>query len=326
MAVNGLTTKQFMKKLLTILAVLACNAVYAQNIFKAIIRDDDTKKTLTNATAIITALNKGATADTSGAVTLDNIPNGKIEITFSFVGYITQDKVIDFPLKNNYPLEIDLEPLAGELAEVAIQTTRTNQNLSDIPTRVEALPQEEMDEKGTMRPGDIKMLLGETTGIQVQQTSAVSNDANFRIEGLDSRYTQLLQDGMPLYQGFSGGLSLLQISPLDLKQVEFIKGSASTLYGGGAIAGLINLISKTPLDKPELTLLLDGNTAKGADADVFYSQKWAHIGTTIFGSYNYNGAYTPGGTTFTAIPKTDRFTLNPKCFFIWGIKIQVGLD
>lgn len=305
-----------MKKLLTILAILVGNAVYAQNTFKAIIKDDKTKLPLTGAITIIASLKKGATADTAGKINIKNIPNGKIEITFSLVGYIPQDKTLNFPLKDTtVALEIYLEPLAGELAEVVIQTTRTNQNLKDIPTRIEAMPQEELDEKGTMRPGDIKMLLGETTGIQVQQTSAVSSTANFRIQGLDSRYTQLLKDGMPLYQGFSGGLSLLQVSPLDLKQVEFIKGSASTLYGGGAIAGLVNLISKTPQDKPELTFLLNSNTAKGTDADGYYSQKWKHIGTTIFGSYNYNGAYAPAGTPFTAIPKTNRFTLNPKLFF-----------
>ncbi|RKR84459.1 iron complex outermembrane receptor protein [Mucilaginibacter gracilis] len=296
--------------------ILAGNAIYAQNIFKAFVKDGDTNKPLTGATATITTLKKGTTADTAGRVVITNIPDGKIEITFSFVGYIPKDITIVYPEKKPaVPLEIYLEPLAGELAEVIVQTTRTNQSIKDIPTRIEALPLEELDEKGTMRPGDIKMLLGEITGIQVQQTSAVSSTANFRIEGLDSRYTQLLKDGMPLYQGFSGGLSLLQVSPLDLNQVEFIKGSASTLYGGGAIAGLVNLISKTPRDKPELTFLLNGTSAGGADADGYYSQKWQHIGTTVFGSYNYNGAYAPAGNTFTAIPKTDRFTLNPKVFF-----------
>ncbi len=304
-----------MKKLLAIILIPVCNIVHAQNVLKAVIKDDKTKLPLAGAAAVIASLKKGITADTAGQIIINNIPNGKVEITFSFVGYLPQAKTINFPAKNAAEaLEIYLEPLAGELEEVTIQTTRTNQNLKDIPTR-KALPQEELDEKGTMRPGDIKMLLGETTGIQVQQTSAVSSTASFRIQGLDSRYTQLLKDGMPLYQGFSGGLSLLQVSPLDLKQVEFIKGSASTLYGGGAIAGLINLISKTPQDKPELTFLLNSNTAKGTDADGYYSQKWKHIGTTIFGSYNYNGAYAPAGTTFTAIPKTDRFTLNPKLFF-----------
>jgi len=305
-----------MKKILLIIALLACQKLYAQNTIKFVIKDDNTKQPLIGATAFIKATKQGKIADTVGTVTLSNLPNGPVEITFSFVGYLSAEKTYTFPLKSLTPqIEIFLEPLAGELAEVMVQTTRTNQNIKDIPTRIEALPQEELDEKSTMRPGDIKMLMGEATGVQAQQTSAVSGTANFRIQGLDSRYTQLLKDGMPLYQGFSGGLSLMQITPLDLKQVEFIKGSASTLFGGGAIAGLVNLISKSPADKPELTVLLNGNTAKGVDADAYYSQKWKHIGTTIFTSYNYNGAYAPDNTPFTAIPQTNRFSINPKVFF-----------
>lgn len=292
-----------------------CNAAIAQNIFKAVIRSDKTKQPLAGATAVIPDLKMAITADTSGLIVFKNIPNGKYEVEISYVGYNKLEKVFAFPIKSpNGTLELTLEPKGDELGEVVVQSTRTNQNLRDVPTRVEALPLEELDEKGTMRPGDIKMLLGEITGINVQQTSAVSGAANFRIQGLDSRYTQLLKDGMPLYQGFSGGLGILQISPLDLKQVEFIKGSASTLYGGGAIAGLVNLISKTPTDEPELSFLLNGTSAKGADASGFYSQKWKHIGTTLFGSYNYNGAYDPSATGFSAIPKTDRFTFNPKVF------------
>lgn len=294
---------------------MAYHITCAQNTLKLIIKDDKTKLALPGATVYIAGLKKGATADTAGKITLANIPNGKFELKFSFVSYLAQDKTFTFPLKDSDAVsEIYLEPQAGELAEVVIQTTRTNQNLADIPTRIEALPQEELDEKGTMRPGDIKMLLGESTGINVQQTSAVSSTANFRIQGLDSRYTQLLQDGMPLYQGFSGGLSLMQVSPLNLKQVEFIKGSASTLYGGGAIAGLVNLISKTPEEQPELTFLLNGNSANGIDASGYYAAKGKHLGTTIFTSYNYSGAYSPAGTDFTAVPQTNRFSINPKLF------------
>jgi outer membrane receptor for ferrienterochelin and colicins len=304
-----------MKKFLFLLGVLSCNAAISQNIFKAVLRDDKTKQTLAGATAVIRDLKLAATADTSGLIIIKNIPNGKYEVEISYVGYNKLEKVFSFPLKaTSGTLDLTLQPKGDELGEVVVQSTRTNQNLRDVPTRIEALPLEELDEKGTMRPGDIKMLLGEITGINVQQTSAVSSSASFRIQGLDSRYTQLLKDGMPLYQGFSGGLGILQITPLDLKQVEFIKGSASTLYGGGAIAGLVNLISKTPTDEPELSFLLNGTSAKGADASGFYSQKWKHIGTTIFGSYDYNGAYNPSATGFSAIPKTARYTFNPKVF------------
>jgi len=305
-----------MKSIFMLLPVmlLYCS-VMAQNTFRAKILNVQTKLPLKGATASIPGLKISAAADTSGLITIPGIPNGKFEIGITYVGFVKSENIYTFPQKTpEQILEISLEPSTGELAGVIVQTTRTNQNLRDVPTRIEALPLEELDEKGTMRPGDIKMLLGETTGIHVQQTSAVSGTASFRIQGLDSRYTQLLQDGMPLYSGFSGNLSLLQISPLGLRQVEFIKGSASTLYGGGAIAGLVNLISKVPGEKPELTMLLNGTTAKGADASIFYSQKWLHIGTTIFGSYNYNGAYDPSNTGFSAIPQTNRFTINPKVF------------
>lgn len=295
--------------------MLLCLSVRAQNTFKAKVVNDQNKTALKGATAYIPDLKISAAADTNGLITILNIPNGHFEIETSYIGFAKSEKVYSFPMQHpEIPMEISLGPATGELAEVTVQTTRTDQNLRDIPTRIEALPQEELDEKSTMRPGDIKMLLGETTGIHVQQTSAVSGSSSFRIQGLDSRYTQLLQDGMPLFTGFSGSLSLLQVSPLDLRQVEFIKGSSSTLYGGGAIAGLVNLISKIPEKQPELTFLLNQTTAKGTDASGYYSQKWKHIGTSIFGSYNYNGAYDPAGIGFSAIPKTNRFTINPKVF------------
>lgn len=197
--------------------MLLSYGIMAQNIFKAKVLNDQTKATLKGATAYIPDLKVSAVADTSGLITIPNIPNGKFEIEISYVGFVKSEKVYSFPMQHQEkPIEVSLGLATGELAEVTVQTTRTNQNLRDIPTRIEALPFEEMDEKSTLRPGDIKKLLSETTGIHVQQTSAVSGNASFRIQGLDSRYTQLLQDGMPLYSGFSGNLSLVQISPLDL--------------------------------------------------------------------------------------------------------------
>lgn len=96
---------------------------------------------------------------------------------------------------------------------------------------------EEIDEASTMDPSKIAHLITHSTGIQVQQTSATSNTANVRIQGLDGRYTQMLKDGFPLYGGFSGSLSIMQIPPLDLRQVEYIKGSASTLYYSSFFVG-----------------------------------------------------------------------------------------
>jgi len=175
-----------------------------------------------------------------------------------------------------------------------------------------------------MKPGDIRMILSESTGIQTQQTSATSANASIRIQGLDGRYTQILKDGFPLYSGYSGGLGLLQTPPLDLKQVEVIKGSASTLYGGGAIAGLVNLISKTPTTEPELRFMLNGTSAGGLDLNGFYGQRFNKLGLTIFGARNNNVAYDPSDLGLSAIPQFSRYTLNPRLFFYPSEKTQVN--
>ena len=122
----------------------------------------------------------------------------------------------------------------GDLEEIVVTSVRNQRTLDDTPLRVQILGQEELREKANMKPGDIRMLLNESTGIQVQQTSATSFNSSIRIQGLDGRYTQLLRDGLPIYAGFSGSLSLLQITPLDLQQVEVVRGASSTLYGGVA--------------------------------------------------------------------------------------------
>ncbi len=291
---------------------------WAQDHFSAIIKNG--KEKLAGASLSIKGTGKGAVADSNGLVVIKEIPVGKQIFLVNHIGYKPKELVYTFPISFLLPVEIELEPDNEFIDEIIVQTTRIGRSLKDIPTRIEAVSPDELDEKGTMKPGDIRMLLNESTGITTQQTSAVSGTANIRIQGLDGRYTQLLKDGMPLYTGFSGGLSIMQIPPLDLKQVEYIKGSASTLYGGGAISGLVNLITKTPHEKRELNFLVNTNSAKGVDANGFYSQKWKTAGVTLFTSYNHNGAYDPAGIGFSALPKTSRIIINPKLFLYFSDK------
>ena len=204
-----------------------------------------------------------------------------------------------------------------EVEEILVTSTRSRRSFEELPTRVEVLGSEELGEKANMKPGDIRMLLNESTGIYVQQTSATSFNSTIRMQGLDGKYTQLLRDGMPLYSGFSGGLSLLQIAPLDLRQVEVIKGANSTLYGGGAIAGLVNLVTRRPGEEPELSLLLNATSADGLDASAFYAASGESTGTTVFASYNVSDGYDPAGINLSAIPEFERWTLNPK-LFVYG--------
>jgi len=301
----------------------------AQHQFTASVTDHETEEALIGATVYSKSLDNGGVTDTNGKVVLTNIPKGKYEFLISFVGYEAQKLSLEFPLAApNEIIQIALHPKHEEMDEVVISSTRSSRTIDDIPTRVEFIAGGELAEKGNMKPGDIRMLLNESTGIRTQQTSATSYNSSIRIQGLDGKYTQLLRDGLPLYSGFSGSLSLMQIAPLDLQQVEVIKGSNSTLYGGGAIAGLVNLISKDPKEEEELSMMINGTSALGLDVSSFYANRNEKIGTTIFASYNKGTAYDPADIGLTAIPEFDRYTLNPKLFIYpqEKTKIEIGLN
>ncbi|NIG55881.1 TonB-dependent receptor domain-containing protein [Chitinophaga sp. Cy-1792] len=296
----------------------------AQHKFTAIIKDADNKMPLPGATAKLNGTKYGSTADHNGQVTITDISNGRHVLTFTYLGYQSRQDTFSFPLSAD-TIIIYLEHAGEEIDEVVISSTRSTRSFRDIPTRVEFIAGEELEEKGNMKPGDIRMMLNESTGIQTQQVSATSANASIRIQGLDGRYTQILKDGLPLYAGYSGGLGLLQTPPLDLKQVEVIKGASSTLYGGGAIAGLVNLISKTPTTERDVRFLMNGTSAGGLDLSGFYGQRFGKAGLTVFASRNSNAAYDPSNTGFTAIPKFERYVVNPKLFLYFNPKTKLSL-
>ena len=202
-----------------------------------------------------------------------------------------------------------------ELSEITIQSTRTSRTIKNIPSRIEVIDAEEVDEKNNMRPANVSMLLHESTGLQVQQTSATSANASIRMQGLDGRYTQLLKDGYSNFGNFASGLSILEIPPLDLKQVEVIKGPASTLYGGGAIAGVVNFISKQPKEAFEGDFIFNQSHIGQTNVGGYVSQKKNKFGYAVLGLYNYQKAYDVDKDDFSELPLSDNFTINPRLFY-----------
>lgn len=313
------------KYIVVLLMLLSSTMAYSQHTLKAVIRDSETAQPLIGATASVEGTTLGASSDAAGELELRGIPEGRQVIRFSYIGYEDRLDTLVFPLAQTTPLIVLLAPGGEELEEVVVTTTRSSRTIEDIPTRVEAITLEELGEKANMKPGDIRMLLSESTGIQTQQTSATSANANIRIQGLDGRYTQILQDGFPLYSGFSSGLSIMQIPPLNLYQVEVIKGSSSTLYGGGAIAGLVNLITKKPTEEGELSVMANLTSAKGLDLSGFYGKRFGDFGVTVFASRNANQAYDPADIGFSAIPEFERYSANPTVYFYPSERTQLSL-
>jgi outer membrane receptor for ferrienterochelin and colicins len=218
--------------------------------------------------AAVTLGGQAAVTDAEGRATL-TVPAGQATLVVKKEGF--------FPLMQALAvagerLELIVDLVATpEIQEevVVVASTRTGRRVDEQPTRVEVLGREEIEEKMLMTPGDIVMMLNEMGGLRVQATSPSIGAASVRVQGMKGRYTRFLSDGLPLFGQQVGGLGLLQIPPMDLGQVEVIKGVASALYGAGAMGGVVNLLSRRPADEPIRDALVNQSTLGATDAVVF---------------------------------------------------------
>lgn len=183
-------------------------------------------------------------------------------------------------------LEQPQEDSSRTLDQVVITATKYPTKQSNTGKPVSVVTREQIERSAGK---DLAQVLNEQTGLTVSGSySNPGKDKSIFFRGASSNYTLLLLDGVPLNDpSGTGGTFDLRLIPLEqIERIEILKGSQSTLYGSNAIAGVINIISKKPVNEQTTAngLLSYGsyNTFKG-NANV--SKK-----TKIF-EYSFNYGY-----------------------------------
>jgi outer membrane receptor for ferrienterochelin and colicins len=209
---------------------------------------------------------------------------GHVDISVTKEGFFPARMSLDVDAAREWPLQVELQTEKEQHEDVTVYATRNDVRLQDSPLHVEVVSLDEINEEVAMRPGDISMLLNEMGGMRVQTTSPALGAASVRVQGMRGRYTAFLSDGLPLFGQQGAGLGLLQIPPMDLGQVEVIKGNASALYGSAAMAGVVNLISRRPTTEPIHEFLFNRSSLGETDASMFLaSQLTPRWGASLLG-------------------------------------------
>ena len=138
----------------------------------------------------------------------------------------------------------------NELNEVIITGTKTKRQLSLIPLPAKIISEDQIKKTNSSR---LKDILDEQVGVII--VSDFGGGEGIQIQGLDSEYILILMDGLPIIGRQSGTLDLNRIAIGNIKQIELIKGSSSSLYGSEALGGVVNLISSD--NKDSLSLNFD---------------------------------------------------------------------
>ena len=248
-------------------------------------------------------------------VVLATVSSGTVRIEVRHEGYLTVTKDVAVTARDQRVI-VTLDPEPTHEEEITVSATRTDKRLDDQPMRVEVLEREEIEEKMLMTPGDIVMMLNEMGGMRVQATSPSLGAASVRIQGMRGRYTRFLSDGLPIFGESPGGLGLLQIPPMDLGQVEVIKGVASALYGAGAMGGVVDLISRRPGDAPEVEVLLNASTRGGRDGVLFYSTPLTPTwGMTVLAGGHTQSLSDVDDDGWADLPEYGRAVFRPRLFW-----------
>lgn len=236
--------------------------------------------------ATVTVNGHPAQTGIDGVALLLAIP-GHADVTVSKEGFFPAHAAVVVVAGQQAEVDFELQPRQAEQQEVTVYATRTDVRMEDSPLHVEVVSQDEIDEELAMRPGDISMMLNEMGGMRVQTTSPGLGAVSLRLQGMPGRYTAFLSDGLPLFGQQGAGLGLLQIPPMDLGQLEIIKGNASALYGSAAMAGVVNLISRRPTKEPIREFLINRSSLGATDGSMFLAKQF----TTHWGAALLAGGY-----------------------------------
>ena len=128
--------------------------------------------------------------------------------------------------------------------EIVTTGTRTERLATDLPIRTEVLSPDFFSAAGARNLGAALEYL---PGVRSEANCQNCGTAEIKMLGLGAGYNRLLFDGQPLFSGLAAVYGIEQIPTAFIERIEVVKGGASSLYGPGAVAGVINILPKEPV-------------------------------------------------------------------------------
>ncbi|MDO6391555.1 TonB-dependent receptor [Pontibacter sp. BT731] len=251
--------------------------------------------------------NIGATADENGRFELEQVPAGVHKISVSAIGYRPQELSVTVKPGEIATVKVFLQPQDARLREVVVSGTMRETYLLESPVPVEVYTSKYFQKNPTPA---IFEALEIVNGVQPQINCSVCGTGDIHINGMEGAYTMVLIDGMPIVSALSTVYGLSGIPNSLIERVEIVKGPASTLYGSEAVAGLINIITKSPLTAPRLSADLFYTSHQELNADIGYSKRWQRASTMLSTNYfRFADRRDVNGDNFTDIPLQHRFSI-----------------
>lgn len=135
-----------------------------------------------------------------------------------------------------------------DLGTVVVSANRTPTEEAAIGSAVTVITRSQIEKSGEVLAKD---LLARVPGIGFSQAGPMGSQATMEMRGLGARYVLVRVDGIdvsdPTQPQMSAALEHLQLG--DVERIEILRGSQSALYGGTAVAGVIDITTRTATER-----------------------------------------------------------------------------
>ncbi len=195
------------------------------------------------ALVLIPKLGKTTESNEQGRFEIPGVPPGKYHLEVYAEGYMDYRSDAFLINEDHKSFTITLMKTISE--EVVVTATRTPKLYMEVPVKTQVITARRIDQK---QATDLADAISLTTGVRVENNCQNCNFTQVRINGMEGKYTQILIDSSPIFSSMIGVYGLEQIPAEMLSRIEIVKGGGSALYGGNAVAGVINVQTKEPMD------------------------------------------------------------------------------
>jgi len=229
---------------------LAFEPSLGRNLLQGIVLDAENNEPLPFASVSIKGSARGTSTDENGRFVfpeIDPMPDD-LTLLISYTGYERRELSLGSG-QGTSDLKIMLKRDFLHLDAIVVTGTRTPHTLKTTPVLTQLITNTDIASQGSSTIRDVLEM--ELPSVEMGRHGF---GTSMSMQGLESTYTLVLIDGERMAGESGGNVDFSRINVANIEQVEIIRGASSALYGSNAMGGVINIITKKPQKKWDVSL------------------------------------------------------------------------
>lgn len=274
-------------------------------------------------------LNTGTNSDQNGNFELKDLPEGKHVVYVKMLGYQPLKDTVQIMqgamLNRDYTLSKDLL----QLSEFVISGNRSLITKQDAPVWVNTISSKTLS---NLQSNSIADGLSFSPGLRLENNCQNCGFTQLRMNGLEGAYSQILINSRPVFSALAGVYGLEMIPPNMVERMEVIRGAGSVLYGGNAIAGTLNIITKEPIQNAyeaafNQAFILPDTPDRTVSLNASLVGKKMNKGINFFAFNRNRDAWDANGDGFSELTRIKNYTFGADAYhqFKERSKLKAGL-